>query len=166
MPLIQLAIKLGARYGPLLLMLAEADPQGVLGTPGLIAAGPSDALRRGALPTLEQQVRTELSSNQHLRAITVVEIARLTPEWLDEQQRLAHAGGVALRIVFVDSRAVRTGTALSPALLAHCRAAGVAVQGTPGLGARVAAGVPPKDYSMFVCSAAQASLMGSVAAVF
>lgn len=157
MPLIQLAVKVAARYGPLLLMLAEADPTGANFTPGMIAAGPAHALRAGALPQLEQQLMAEVLSNQNLRAVTIVEAAVLSPAWLDEQQRAARARGLSLRIIFVDSRH----PALSDAARQACVDRGIALAGTPGLAASLIADTPAQ-----FCSAAHASLMASAAAVF
>ncbi|MCX7846564.1 MAG: hypothetical protein N2595_00810 [bacterium] len=159
MPLIQLAVKLGARYGPLLLMLVEATPTNPHLTPGSIVAGPPDALRRCSLPTLEQQVLTELSSNQNLRAIVFVEIASLTPEWLDQQQRAAYARGLSLRIAFVDSHQ----PSLSSTTRQLCAAAGIPLTGTPGLGAALAAGVPFTPLLREPCTTAHASLLAATA---
>lgn len=162
MPLIQLAVKVAARYGPLLLMLAEADPCGLNFTPGMIAAGPADALRAAALPQLEQQLMTEVLSNQNLRAVCLVEAATLSPAWLDEQQRAAHARGLALRIVFVDSRHA----SLSHAARAACAARNIPLYGTPGLAASLAADALAHQSSPYFCSAAHASLMAGAAAMF
>lgn len=162
MPLIQLAVKVAARYGPLLLMLAEADPSGAHFTPGMIAAGPANALRAGVLPPLEQQLMAEVLSNQNLRAVTLVEATALSPAWLDEQQRAAHARGLSLRIVFVDSR----NASLSHAAREACAAKNITLCGTPGLAASLAAGAPAHQSSPYLCSAAHASIMAGAAAFF
>jgi|GEM_PF-5549332 len=162
MPLIQLAIKVAARYGPLLLMLAEADPSGANYTPGMIAAGPANALRARALPALEQSLIAEVLSNHNLRAVTLVEAAALTPDWLDEQQRAARARGLSLRIVFVDSRA----PVLTHAARQLCAENHIPLHGTPGLGALAAAGTTSQPSSNQLSSAAHASLLASAAAFF
>jgi len=162
MPLIQLAIKVAARYGPLLLMLAEADPTAAHYSPGLIAATPADPLRAPALPALEQLLMAEVLSNHNLRAVTLVEAAALTPEWLDEQQRAAFARGLSLRIVFVNSHS----PALSDTVRQLCAENHIPLLGTPGLGALAAAGLPTHPSSNQLSSAAHASLLAGAAAFF
>lgn len=159
MPLIQLAVKLGARYGPLLLMLVEADPHGTHFSPGMIAAGPPHALRASALPTLEQQILTEVQSNEALRAIVLVEIAKLTPDWLEQQQYAARARGESLRIAFVDSRNLT----VSDHVRRACANAGIPLTGTPGLAQRIASGTPFTCPQSPTASTAHAALLAALA---
>jgi hypothetical protein len=166
-PLIQLAIKVAARYGPLLLMLAEADPAVTPGAPCMIAAEPRTLTSDMVLPELETVLQREAVQNDALRAVTLVDIARLTPEWIAAELQRAQRRGWRVRAVFVDSRAVTAGAGLTPATLAALTARGVQVRAGGAVAARVA-GAPAQVVSMLPpvperISTGEAALLGALA---
>jgi len=171
MPILQFAIKVAARYGPMLLMLmAEADqPASPTGSPVMLAAEPASALTLPALPDLEMQITNKLATTRGLRSISIVEANRLTPAWLEEQCRLARAQGCQIRMVFVDSRRFAAGDVLQPGTRAALAAAGVRLQAGEGIARRVAGDGaelicldPPKNLPDAGTAAVMASLAGTV----
>ena len=168
MPLIQFAITMAARYGPMLLLLmADADQSASpTGPPTMIAAEPASAIEQTSLPDLEAQITNKLAVTRGLRAVSIVEAGRLTPAWLGEQCRLARAKGCTLRMVFVDSRRFASGDMLKPATRAALDAAGVRLQAGEGLAAHVAgegAEILCLDAPQDIPDAGTAALMASLA---
>jgi len=166
-PLIQLALKVAARYGPMLLMLAEADPAVTPGAPSMIAAEPRTLTSAMVLPELETVLQREAAQNEALRAVTLVDIARLTPEWLEAEVQRAQRRGWRVRVIFVDSRAAAGGPGLTPATIAALAARGVQVRAGGAVAARVA-GAPAQVVSMNPpvperISAGEAALLGALA---
>ncbi len=155
MPLIQLAIKLGARYGPLLLMLVEADPMPQPQAPPGIVVEPRVIAEHTQLPDLEQQLLREATAAQQLRTVYILESTRLTPEWLEAQARRAQQQGLRVRMVFVDSRRFRDGAILTPGVAAALTNACADVRVTPGLAAQVAG---PAARSVILAPAAAADV--------
>ena len=166
-PLVQLAIKVAARYGPLLLMLAEADPAMTPGAPCMIAAEPRALTSGTVLPALETVLQREAAQNDALRAVTLVDIARLTPEWIEAEVQRAQRRGWRVRAIFVDSRAAAAGAGVTPATMAALAARGVQVRAGGAVAARVA-GTPAQVVSMLPpvpehISAGEAALLGALA---
>ncbi|NLF39572.1 hypothetical protein GX586_09015 [bacterium] len=138
MPVIQLAVKIAARYGPLLLMLAEADPSG--GAPARnIALEPAGVHRieHRQLADLETQLGMELAGNTSLRSVAILEASRLDPVELERWAGDAATNGLRLRLVFVDSRRFAAGDRLLPGTRALLENAGVPIMVTPGLAEKI-----------------------------
>lgn len=167
-PLLQLAIKVAARYGPMLLMLAEADPTVVPGAPAMIVAEPRTVPHAMVLPELDNVLQREAAQNTALRAVTVVDIAALTPEWLEAEVLRAQRRGWRVRVVFVDSRMAARAAALQPDTLAALaargvtlRAGGVVATRVAGSQAHVISMSPPVPAHI---SSGEAALLGALAA--
>ncbi len=102
-PFIITAVTVLARYGPMLLLLAETDTD-LPGQPEMMIAMSPENPETAKLATLETQLATEIANNKKLKYVTIVDINSMTPEWLAEQIKQAHKKGCRLRAVFVDSR--------------------------------------------------------------
>ena len=138
-PLLRLAVKLAVRYGPLLLLMAETDPQMAPGGGALIAVQPAAITERATANVcgIQAQLLGELSSNTSLRSIGIVEARRLSDAWFEQFMQDAAARGCRVRVVFVDSRMHAAGAPLPAALQARLAAADVPVIVTEGLAASV-----------------------------
>ncbi len=105
-PFLITAVRLAARYGPMLLLLAETD-NNLPGNPKnpemMIAMSPQNP-DTAKLASLENQLATEIANNKKLKYVTIADVNSMTPEWLAEQIKKAHKNGCKLRAVFVDSR--------------------------------------------------------------
>ena len=132
-PFIILAAKAAARYGPILLMLVEADPQLPGQAPTMIAMQPATLTRETKLVGLEDQLAYEATHNTGIRSIILVESKAITPEWLADLAGQARADGCRLRAVFVDSRAFTSGRQLSSETLDVLNKAGISLRVTEGL---------------------------------
>jgi len=169
MPIIQFAIAVAARYGPLLLMMMAENEPGTTpaAPPMMIAAEPAGALQATRLDDLETSIEAELASGSKLRAVGIVEIAKLSPQWLEEQARRAHRQNCSLRLVFVDSRRFARGETMTASTRAALAAAKVRLQASDGL-ARQAAGGSADRLDMTApepVSPATASIMAGMAGV-
>ena len=102
-PLIITAVRLAARYGPMLLLLAETDNNLSQNPEMMIAMSPQNP-DSAKLATLENQLATEIANNKKLKYVTIADVNSMSPEWLAEQIKKAHKNGCKLRAVFVDSR--------------------------------------------------------------
>ncbi|GEM_PF-3229961 len=102
-PFIITAVRLAARYGPMLLLLAETDTQ-LPGQPEMMIAMSPENPETAKLANLETQLATEIANNKNLKYVTIVDVNSITPEWLAAQIKQAHKNGCKLRAVFVDSR--------------------------------------------------------------
>ncbi len=105
-PFIITAVRLAARYGPMMLLLAETDnnlPENPKNPEMMIAMSPENP-DTAKLASLETQLATEIANNKKLKYVTIVDVNSMTPEWLAEQIKKAHNNGCKLRAVFVDSR--------------------------------------------------------------
>jgi len=102
-PFIITAVRVLARYGPMLLLLAETDTN-LPGQPEMMIAMSPENPETAKLATLETQLATEIANNKKLKYVTIVDINSMTEEWLAEQIKQAHKNGCKLRAVFVDSR--------------------------------------------------------------
>jgi hypothetical protein len=143
MPLLKLAVHVAAKYGPLLLLLVEADPTVVPGEPQtMIAMRPAQA-PHCAMVDLETQLVQEVTCNPNVRRITLLEAERLTPEWLAAETDACAARGERLTVVFVDSRRFAEGSRWSPATDAALRDSGIELYAGEGLAHQVAGPAAP-----------------------
>ena len=172
MPLIQFAIRMAARYGPVLIrLMVEVDPAMQPGAPpSMIAVEPANALQLASLPDLETRITNELYSTRGLRAVGLVEARQLTPAWLEEQCRIARAQGWQVRLVFADSRRFASGATLSAETRSALAAAGVRLQASEGLalhaagkGAELLCLGPPARAADAGEAAVMAAMAGSMA---
>ena len=132
-PILILVARVVARYGPILLMLVETTPQLPGEPPTMIAMQPAAITRQTKLPDLEEQIIYELYNNKELKSIMLVEGNAMTPEWLEEQVRLAYDHGCRVRAVFVDSRKFGSGRKLSRKTVEAFKNTGVSLKVTEGL---------------------------------
>jgi hypothetical protein len=116
-PFLITAVRLVARYGPMLLLLAETDTN-LPGQPEMMIAMSPANPETAKLATLETQLATEIANNKKLKYVTIVDINSMTPEWLAEQIKQAHKNGCKLRAVFVDSRTFSEAPVLSKNIVA------------------------------------------------
>ncbi len=137
-PILMIAAKIAARYGPLLLLLVETDPALPGTPPTMIAVSPADANQCTELCLLDTRLAGELDSNPGLVSVALVESATMTEAWLERQVADAHAQGCQVRLVFVDSRKYRNGVALPDDLIRKINERGVSLLATHGLAYRVA----------------------------
>jgi len=119
-PFIITAVRLAARYGPMMLLLAETDnnlPENPKNPEMMIAMSPENP-DTAKLASLETQLATEIANNKKLKYVTIVDVNSMTPEWLAEQIKKAHKNGCKLRAVFVDSRTFSKTPILSKNIIA------------------------------------------------
>ena len=119
-PFLITAVRLAARYGPMLLLLAETDtnlPENPKNPEMMIAMSPENP-DTAKLASLETQLATEIANNKKLKYVTIVDVNSMTPEWLAEQIKIAHKNGCKLRAVFVDSRTFSKTQILSKNIIA------------------------------------------------
>jgi hypothetical protein len=119
-PFIITAVRLAARYGPMLLLLAETDSNlpGNPKNPEMMIAMSPENPDTAKLASLETQLATEIANNKKLKYVTIVDVNSMTPEWLAEQIKIAHKKGCKLRAVFVDSRSFSKAQILSKNIVA------------------------------------------------
>jgi len=72
-PLIMMAAKLAARYGPLLLLLVETNQQLPSECPTMIAMQPSEITEQTQLRGIENQIVYEVENNKNLKAVILAE---------------------------------------------------------------------------------------------
>lgn len=131
-PFIMLAAKLAARYGPLLLLLVETNPQLPNECPTMIAMQPAAITQETKLRGIDEQIVYEAENNKNLKTVILVESKIMTPRWLAEQIRFAYNNKCRVRAVFVDSKSYGTGKKLSLTTIAKLKNAGISLHVTEG----------------------------------
>ncbi len=131
-PLIMMAAKLAARYGPLLLLLVETNQQLPNECPTMIAMQPAEITEQTQLRGIENQIVYEVENNKNLKAVILAESNIMTPEWLAEQIRLAYNNNCRVRAVFVNSKSYGDTKRLSFTTIAKLKSSGVQLCVTEG----------------------------------
>jgi len=170
-PLIMLAAKLAARYGPLLLLLVETNQQLPNECPTMIAMQPAEITNQTKLNGIENQIVYEVKNNKNLKAVILVESKIMTPEWLAEQIHRAFNNNCSIRAVFVNSKSYGKNKKLSFTTISKLKNAGIELGVTEGMAEKAVAEniivrripVPGNDLS-FNNGAAYACLMSTVPA--
>lgn len=103
-PFIMMAAKIAARYGPLLLLLVETNQPLPNQSQTMIAMQPAEINENTKLPGIEDQLIYEAENNKNLKSVIIVEINKISPEWLAEQIAEARRNNLSLRAVFVNSK--------------------------------------------------------------
>lgn len=113
-PIIMMAAKVAARYGPILLMLlVETDPQYPGMPETMIAVQPAYITPQTQLEDLESRLLYEIAHEPNLVSVAMVDIESITEEWLHQQLADAMHRRCSIRLVFVDSRKFEQGKQLS-----------------------------------------------------
>ena len=131
-PLIMMAAKLAARYGPLLLLLVETNQQLPNECPTMIAMQPAEITEQTRLRGIEEQIVYEVENNKNLKAVVLVESKIMTTEWLAEQIRLAYNNNCRIRAVFVNSKSYGGTKKLSFTTIAKLKNSGAQLCVTEG----------------------------------
>jgi hypothetical protein len=138
-PIIMMAAKIAARYGPILLMLlVEADPQQTGMPETMIAVHPAHITPQTQLDDLESRLLYEVAHEPNLVSVAMVDIETMTEEWLRQQLADAAHRGCTVRLVFVDSRKFKQGRQLSENTRITLADAGIPVLTSGNLARRVA----------------------------
>jgi len=170
-PLIMLAAKLAARYGPLLLLLVETNQQLPNECPTMIAMQPAEITEKTKFNGIEDQIVYEVENNKNLKAVILVESKIMTVEWLAEQIRIAFNNDCSIRAVFVNSKSYGKNKKLSLTTISKLKNAGVELCVTEGLAEKavdeniIVKRVPvPANNLSFNNGAAYACIMSTVPA--
>ena len=132
-PVIMMAAKIAARYGPLLLLLVETNQPLPNESQTMIAMQPPEISEKTKLPNIEDQLIYEAENNNNLKSIIIVEINKISPEWLAEQIKQARKNKLSVRVVFVNSKKYGSSKKLSLNTIAKLKKNNVEIYVTEGL---------------------------------
>ncbi len=160
-PLLKLAAKVAARYGPILLMLIVEVPD-TTHSDGLIYATyiPKQNSEYNVL-NLEQQLTEIACSSEKVVAVVLIDAENVDEQWLSQTLSIYDLPGYCAKGMLVDSRDVVSRGTISEEALSLLREQSIEIKPMPGRAAKVC----NKPLRMKEGSGAYAMLAGACAGV-
>lgn len=136
-PLLKLAAKVAARYGPILLMMIVEVPDATQSDGLMYATHIPKENGEYVVQTLEHQLNEIANSEEKVVAVVLIDAENVDEQWLAQTLSLYNVPGYCAKGILVDSRdAVSRGT-ISEEALALLQEKGIVMKPMPGRAALV-----------------------------